>query len=38
MGQQQGMIGTRGPGERQLEYDRRTLRDKITELKKNWIP
>ncbi len=33
MGQQQGMIGTRGPGERQLEYDRRTLRDKITELK-----
>jgi len=34
MGQQQGMIGDRGPGERQLEYDRRTLRDKITELKK----
>lgn len=33
MGQQQGMIGARGPGERQLEYDRRTLRDKITELK-----
>ncbi len=33
MGQQQGMIGNRGPGERQLEYDRRTLRDKITELK-----
>jgi len=34
MGQQHGMIGTRGPGERQLEYDRRTLRDKITGLKK----
>jgi len=34
MGQQHGMIGARGPGERQLEYDRRTLRDKITELKK----
>ncbi len=33
MGQQQGMIGDRGPGERQLEYDRRTLRDKITEVK-----
>lgn len=32
MGQQHGMIGTRGPGERQLEYDRRTLRDKITSL------
>lgn len=29
MGQQHGMIGARGPGERQLEYDRRTLRDKI---------
>jgi GTP-binding protein HflX len=34
MGQQQGMIGARGPGERQLEYDRRTLRDKITALEK----
>ncbi|HOW88922.1 MAG TPA: GTPase HflX [Elusimicrobiales bacterium] len=34
MGQQHGMIGTRGPGERQLEYDRRTLRDKITALQK----
>ncbi len=34
MGQQHGMIGTRGPGERQLEYDRRTLRDKITALEK----
>ncbi|MBI4801119.1 MAG: GTPase HflX [Elusimicrobia bacterium] len=34
MGQQHGMIGERGPGERQLEYDRRTLRDKITALEK----
>jgi GTP-binding protein HflX len=34
MGQQHGMIGTRGPGERQLEYDRRTLREKITALEK----
>ena len=34
MGQQHGMIGTRGPGERQLEYDRRELRDKITALGK----
>jgi len=34
MGQQHGMIGARGPGERQLEYDRRTLRDKITGLQK----
>ena len=31
--QQHGMIGTRGPGERKIEYERRALRDKITELK-----
>ena len=31
--QQHGMIGTRGPGERKIEYERRSLRDKITELK-----
>ncbi|HAH30808.1 MAG TPA: GTPase HflX [Elusimicrobia bacterium] len=31
--QQHGMIGTRGPGERKIEYERRTLRDKIIELK-----
>jgi GTP-binding protein HflX len=28
-----GGIGTRGPGESKLEYDRRRLRDKISELK-----
>ncbi|HNT97747.1 MAG TPA: GTPase HflX [Elusimicrobiales bacterium] len=31
--QQHGMIGTRGPGERKIEYERRALRDKIGELK-----
>lgn len=31
--QQRGLIGTRGPGERKIEYDRRTLREKITRLK-----
>ena len=31
---QSGGIGTRGPGERKLEYDRRYLRDKISQLKK----
>ena len=31
--QQHGMIGTRGPGERKIEYERRALRDKIIELK-----
>jgi GTP-binding protein HflX len=30
--QQHGMIGTRGPGERKIEYERRALRDKIGEL------
>lgn len=34
MQQQTGGIGTRGPGERQLEYDRRRLRAKIQHLKK----
>ncbi|MBI4656185.1 MAG: GTPase HflX [Elusimicrobia bacterium] len=32
--QQKGMIGTRGPGERKMEYDRRVLKDKIAGLKK----
>ncbi|KAF0126305.1 MAG: GTP-binding protein HflX [Elusimicrobia bacterium] len=30
--QQHGRIGTRGPGERKIEYERRALRDKIGEL------
>ena len=34
MMQQKGGIGTRGPGERKLEYDRRRIRDKIVRLKK----
>ncbi len=28
-----GMVGTRGPGETQLEVDRRTIREKLTRLK-----
>ena len=32
---QSGGIGTRGPGERKLEYDRRYLRDKISQFKKD---
>ncbi len=32
--QQRGMIGGRGSGERKIEYDRRTLRVKITELER----
>ena len=32
MDQQHGMIGGRGSGEKQIEYERRTLRVKITEL------
>ncbi|MBI4370470.1 MAG: GTPase HflX [Elusimicrobia bacterium] len=32
--QQWGGIGTRGPGERALEYDRRRLRDKIQRIRK----
>jgi len=31
---QRGGIGTRGPGEREIETDRRIVRDKITRLKK----
>jgi GTP-binding protein HflX len=31
--QQVGGIGTRGPGERQLEYERRRIRDRIARLK-----
>lgn len=34
MSQQKGGIGTRGPGERQLEYDRRRIRARITLLEK----
>ena len=34
MSQQKGKIGTRGPGERQLEYDRRNIRGRIIHLKK----
>jgi len=33
MSQQAGRIGTRGPGETQLEYDRRAMRRRITILK-----
>ncbi len=32
--QQAGRIGTRGPGETQLEYDRRRIKNRITNLKK----
>lgn len=35
MSQQKGGIGTRGPGERRLEYDRRRIREKIVLLKKD---
>jgi GTP-binding protein HflX len=35
MMQQTGGIGTRGPGEREIEYNRRRLRDKIARLKKD---
>ena len=34
---QQGGIGLRGPGEREIETDRRIIRDKITRLKKQLI-
>jgi len=34
MDQQHGVIGGRGAGERKKEYDRRVLRDKINDLKK----
>ncbi|MEK7720877.1 MAG: GTPase HflX [Elusimicrobiota bacterium] len=34
MDQQHGMIGGRGSGEKQIEYERRTLRVKITELER----
>jgi len=34
LSRQAGGIGTRGPGEKQLEVDRRRLREKITHLKK----
>ena len=34
LSQQSGGIGTRGPGERKLEYDRRSIRSKIQHLKK----
>jgi GTP-binding protein HflX len=34
LSRQAGGIGTRGPGEKQLEVDRRRLRDKITHLEK----
>ncbi|MFO7768248.1 MAG: GTPase HflX [bacterium] len=34
LSRQVGGIGTRGPGETQLEVDRRLVRDRITELKK----
>ncbi|MFH1874790.1 MAG: GTPase HflX [Pseudomonadota bacterium] len=35
LSQQTGGIGTRGPGETQLEYDRRRIRDRITHLKRD---
>ena len=34
LSQQAGRIGTRGPGETQLEYDRRQIRDRITRLRR----
>ncbi|MCX5783438.1 MAG: GTPase HflX, partial [Elusimicrobia bacterium] len=34
MMQQTGGIGTRGPGERQIEYDRRRIKDRLSRLKK----
>ena len=34
LSQQVGRIGTRGPGETALEYERRTLRDRITHLRR----
>lgn len=34
MDQQHGMIGGRGSGEKQIEYERRALRDKIAELER----
>jgi GTP-binding protein HflX len=34
LSQQAGRIGTRGPGETQLEYDRRRIRNRITNLKR----
>jgi len=34
LSQQTGRIGTRGPGETQLEYDRRRIRDRITRLRR----
>jgi len=34
MMQQVGGIGTRGPGEKQLEYDRRKIRERIKQIKK----
>ncbi|MFH1619987.1 MAG: GTPase HflX, partial [bacterium] len=37
MSQQTGGIGTRGPGERQLEYDRRRIRDRINLLRKEIV-
>lgn len=33
---QRGGIGMRGPGEQEIETDRRIVRDKISLLKKNW--
>jgi len=33
--QQAGRIGTRGPGETQLEYERRNIRDRITHLRRS---
>ncbi len=32
-----GGIGTRGPGEKKLEYDRRRIKDRITKLKKDLL-
>jgi GTPase len=35
LSQQTGRIGTRGPGETALEYDRRRMRERITRLRRN---
>lgn len=35
LSQQTGRIGTRGPGETQLEYERRNIKDRITHLRRS---
>ena len=35
---QKGGIGMKGPGEKEIETDRRIIRDRIAALKKDWAP